>query len=99
MAAVYSGRADLPSEKVMREEYEKRVQRKGYGRSFHNLRDQEEGYVNELVAWVNEKGGEGVERVEGHTEEWRLARAKLKEMIRKRIEEGSRKVKNNVASG
>lgn len=55
----------------MRTEYRARVERKGLGRDFHSLKGEEVDYVNDLVAWVNERAElMGRERVEGHSRRW-----------------------------
>ncbi|KAL6161301.1 hypothetical protein ACJBU6_00421 [Exserohilum turcicum] len=76
VAKVLSAQAKLPSKEAMRSEYSERVRRKGYGKAFHSLRDQEADYVNELLAWVNadlERAGK--QRLNGHSSEWHTARA------------------------
>ncbi|KAF3038594.1 hypothetical protein E8E11_004474 [Didymella keratinophila] len=83
VAKVLAGLADLPSEAQMKEEYDTRVATKGYGKAFHSLRDEEEEYVTELLAWVNadlEKNGES--RLEGHSAQWKEARAEQVQRIK-----------------
>ena len=70
VAAVFSGKAELPSVEEMRVEYNEKVKVKGLGRGFHNLRGEEMDYVEELVGWINETSAPG-ENVEGHSERWR----------------------------
>ena len=78
VAAVLSGRAWLPKEEEMREEYKKRLETKGYGRAFHSLMNQQVVYVNELLTWINAQAElTGAEKVEGYSEKW-LAEDKLK---------------------
>ena len=78
VAAVLSGRAWLPREEEMMDEYKKRVQAKGFGRAFHSLRDQQVDYVTELLAWINGQAEvTGAEKVEGYSEQW-LEEDKLK---------------------
>jgi hypothetical protein len=75
VAKVFSRQARLPSKEAMRIEYNERLRTKGYGKSFHSLRDREAEYVEELLAWVNhdlKEGGKGV--VNGHTERWHVAK-------------------------
>ena len=71
LAAVYSGSADLPTESEMRGEYNERLRRKGAGRAFHSLKDDEGEikYVKEMMAIVNQKRSES-NKVEGHTKKW-----------------------------
>ncbi|KAI4917759.1 hypothetical protein J4E85_009851 [Alternaria conjuncta] len=76
VAKVLAGQAKLPSNDAMRSEYNARVESKGYGKSFHSLRDQEASYVNELMNWVNADLQEaGKDKLHGHTEKWHRARA------------------------
>ncbi|KAG0649154.1 Flavin-containing monooxygenase ustF2 [Hyphodiscus hymeniophilus] len=85
VAAVFAGRAWLPNEQEMRDEYSKRVEAKGYGRAFHSLRDQQVDYVTELLAWINEHAEvTGAEKVEGYSEKW-LAEDKLKLLKMKKM--------------
>ncbi|KAI4668800.1 uncharacterized protein J4E78_002628 [Alternaria triticimaculans] len=83
VAKVFSGQARLPSNDVMRSEYYARVKSKGYGKSFHSLRDQEASYVNELIDWVNADLQEaGKDKLHGHTEKWHRARAEQLERMK-----------------
>lgn len=83
VAAVLSGRAKLPSQEKMRAEYEARVAAKGYGRHFHSLREREEEYVNELLAWINRDiTAVGDEPVGGHTEQWLVAKAEQRQRLK-----------------
>lgn len=87
VATVLSGRAWLPKEEEMRDEYRKRVEVKGYGRAFHSLRDQQVKYVTELLGWINAQAEvTGAEKVEGYSERW-LEENKLKlQKMRKMFE-------------
>lgn len=87
LAAVYAGRARLPSTDAMRAEYNERLGRKGPGRSFHSLITEELDYVRNLVEWINTDDPRG-EVVEGHTVSWIEERKKLGEMVRKLLGEG-----------
>ena len=50
----------------MRLEYRERVMRKGFGRDFHSLSDNEVEYANELIGWINRDGAKiGVKPVKG----------------------------------
>ena len=72
VAAVFAGVASLPSQTSMRAEYEDRVARKGSGRGFHSLRDQDMDYVDEILAFVNEEGKKrGRAIVQGHTNDFK----------------------------
>lgn len=82
LAAVYAGRARLPSADAMRAEYNERLGRKGPGRSFHSLMMEEVDYVRDLVEWINSDDPRGLV-VEGHTVSWIEERKKLEGMVRK----------------
>ncbi|KAG9192788.1 hypothetical protein G6011_11522 [Alternaria panax] len=83
VAKVLSGQARLPSKDAMRLEYDARIESKGYGKSFHSLRDQEASYVNELIAWVNADLEEaGKERLNGHSNKWHAAKAEQVERMK-----------------
>ena len=83
VAAAYSRRAQLPSEDAMRREYEQRVRRKGYGRGFHSLKEEEVAYVRDLVGWVNRDAARrGLPLVEGHTEAWLAARKERTQQLK-----------------
>lgn len=82
-ATVLSGRAKLPSQEEMKSEYEARVAAKGYGRHFHSLREREEKYVNELLAWINQDiTAAGDTPIRGHTEEWQVAKAEQRQRLK-----------------
>jgi hypothetical protein len=71
VAAVFSGRAWLPSKDEMRTQYEEKVKLKGFGRSFHSEKDSEVQYVKELLEWINGQAEvTGGEKYQGHSEEW-----------------------------
>ena len=75
VAAVFSGIAQLPSREQLRTEYVNRVKAKGYGRSFHSLKNEEETYVELLMEWVNSsRASHGLPSIEGHTSSWAEAR-------------------------
>ncbi|KAJ9616523.1 hypothetical protein H2200_000242 [Cladophialophora chaetospira] len=77
-ARVLSGKAQLPSYDEMRREYNDKVKNKGLGREFHSLKASgaEEGYVKDLVDWVNADAERlGIDdKMVGHTPEWHLAK-------------------------
>ncbi|KAH8656133.1 dimethylaniline monooxygenase [Tricladium varicosporioides] len=54
IAAVFSGKAWLPGEGAVRRVYEEKVAKRGVGRNFHSLKDEDDSYVEEVVGWVNE---------------------------------------------
>jgi hypothetical protein len=83
VAKVFADLVELPSQQNMRDEYNARVKAKGYGKSFHSLRDQEQEYVDGLLEWVNadlEKRGRI--KLAGHTEQWRIAREEQVQRIK-----------------
>lgn len=83
VAAYLSGVTHLPSTADLRMKYEDRVKEKGYGRSFHSLKDREQPYVAELIKWVNSGRNEkGLSLIEGHTEIWIKERAALGERLK-----------------
>lgn len=68
----------------MRQEYQERVQRKGLGRSFHDMKGEEPTYVKELVDWVNDHAQvTGGLKVDGHSREWLAQREVLRETFLK----------------
>lgn len=83
VAKVLSGQAKLPSKDAMRLEYNARVKTKGYGKSFHSLRDHETSYVNELMTWVNaDLDKAGIGRLRGHSDKWHSAKAEQMERMK-----------------
>lgn len=87
VAAVYAGRANLPSSGAMREAYRERLQRKGHGKRFHSLLGEEVAYVQDLVSWINKDGAtRGAKSVEGHTQPWLAANAHRFQRIREMAE-------------
>lgn len=85
VAAVFAGRAFLPRERQMREAYRRRSERKGFGRRFHSLKEEEVEYVRELVAWLNRDAVEvGAAAVEGHTVAWHTANRERIKQVRER---------------
>lgn len=76
LAAVWSGKADLPSEEEMRKEYKEKLEKKGSGKGFHSLKGEEVAYASSLVEWLNRDGAKvGAELVEGHDAAWHVANA------------------------
>lgn len=70
VAAVFSGKTALPPVEKQRAEYKKRLQEKGYGKLFHNLRSQDVEYSKELMAWVNEGRAPAERKPDGYSSEW-----------------------------
>lgn len=93
VAAVFSERAQLPSEEEMREEYRSKVIEKGFGRAFHSLNEgREPEYVRQLVTWINaDAASSGGQKVEGHSEAWlredEIKMGKLRERFEKKKQE------------
>lgn len=86
-ASVLSGQTVLPAREDMRSEYEEKLRRKGAGRAFHSLKDNEIDYVDELLSWVNrDRAKIRAEPLTGHTQAWHIARADHLKRIRKIIE-------------
>ncbi|PCH04142.1 Flavin monooxygenase FMO [Penicillium occitanis (nom. inval.)] len=84
LTEVFAGIARLPSGSNMREEYRAKIDEKGVGRNFHSLKGEEEGYVQELLDWINFfRGKVGLPLIPGYTETWHEA----KKVQRKRIEQ------------
>ncbi|CAD6445792.1 6fdc982d-a0c6-4e74-9eea-af9f47ff6dff [Sclerotinia trifoliorum] len=100
VAAVFSGRANLPREEEMREEYRLKVIEKGFGRAFHALNGREPEYVRELVDWINiDAAASGGQKVEGHSEAWlkedEIKKEKLLERFEKQKQEELEKQKQS----
>ncbi|KAI8933089.1 hypothetical protein NX059_009732 [Plenodomus lindquistii] len=94
VAKFLSGQAKLPPTEAMREEYKEKVRTKGYGKAFHSLREREIEYVDELLAWVNGNLAEiGEERLQGHTEVFRVAKAEQVERMKAMYAQGAGPVK------
>jgi hypothetical protein len=71
VAAVFSGRACVPSKEEMQAEYKERVKQKGAGRGIHDLKGTSVLYVDELAGWLNNQAEvTGAEKVEGYSKEW-----------------------------
>jgi hypothetical protein len=79
VAKVFSGQAKLPSKKKMRAEYNERLKAKGYGKSFHSLRNMEVEYVNELLADIQVSGRS---TLLGHTDNWHIAKEEQVERLK-----------------
>jgi len=87
IAAVYSGKADLPIEEAMRTEYQLRVAEKGHGKAFHSLQGKDVEYANSLVDWINKDAElRGGKAVEGHSREWHAAFENFRMQIRNKSE-------------
>ncbi|OIW34139.1 FAD/NAD(P)-binding domain-containing protein [Coniochaeta ligniaria NRRL 30616] len=86
VARVLGGKAILPPEDKMRDEYQARLDERGVGRGFHSLRmpGQEIAYVKDLVDWANRDAKElGVEEMRGHSQAWLDGYEEMKERMRK----------------
>lgn len=77
LAAVFSGKASLPSETEMRSEYQARLETKGAGREFHSLKalGAEGAYVEELVSMTkgSPNSAQSTRPMLGHSERWHSA--------------------------
>lgn len=91
VARVYSQSAYLPSEEIMRQEWNDRLKRKGGGRAFHALgAELEQEYINDIVNWINSHGKPlNKKTLDGHSKEWfdvkEHAFAALREEFKKRL--------------
>ena len=86
LAAVLSGKAQLPSQEKMRNEYRERLREKGGGKAFHSLKGQEVQYVNSLVDWLNRDGQRlGAKPIEGHTAAWHAADADRLKFLKEKL--------------
>ncbi|KAH8910349.1 FAD/NAD(P)-binding domain-containing protein [Coniochaeta sp. PMI_546] len=86
VARVFGGKAILPSQEKMRDEYRARLEERGVGRGFHSLRGpgQEIAYVKDLVEWANRDAKElGAEEMRGHSQAWLDGYEAMKERMRK----------------
>ena len=75
LAAVFSGRASLPSRDTMRQEYVARIKEKGAGRFFHSLkkRGDEIAYVNDIMKIANQGESATAPVIPGHSARWHEA--------------------------
>lgn len=88
VAQVMSGMVELPSREQMREEYDAKVKEVGLGRAFHSVHNKEEGYVSDLLAWVNtSRTTRGLDPLSGFGPKWYAA----KEAFRQRVREEARR--------
>jgi len=88
LAAVWTGRADLPARAIMQQQYTERAKVKGLGRNFHSLKGVEDVYVHDLMVWLNRDAQKyGAKVLQGHSEEWHAARAAWLAKNKLRLEE------------
>lgn len=100
VAAVFSGRAKLPSAEQMREEYRAKVENKGFGRGFHALHGKEIGTVRELVEWINADAEiYGGPKIEGHSDEWLKENEAKMEKILKRFAQNEQDTRTDIDVG
>lgn len=88
VARVFAGKATLPPEEKMRDEYRARLDERGVGRGFHSLAlpGQEIAYVKDLVDWANRDAKDsGAEKMQGHPQAWLAAHEALKKTKRERL--------------
>jgi hypothetical protein len=95
VAAVFSGRAWVPSKEAMQAEYAERVKKKGTGRLLHNLRGESVEYVDELVEWLNTQAeATGGEKIEGYSQEWQEEQKLLFDKYAKLVQTKSRNLRS-----
>ncbi|KIX07726.1 uncharacterized protein Z518_02380 [Rhinocladiella mackenziei CBS 650.93] len=86
VARVLGGKASLPTQQEMRDDYAQRVKRSALGRDFHSLRgsNEEQAYVADLVEWMNRDAVRlGIEdKMQGHTPEWHEAKKDMEEKLK-----------------
>ena len=71
---------------MMRVEYWEKLRKKGSGKTFHSLKNEEIEYVDSLVNWVNrDREMVGAAPVEGHTEKWHVANKERLRMMAERF--------------
>ncbi|CAO3645065.1 unnamed protein product [Cunninghamella blakesleeana] len=89
IARVYSQSAYLPSEELMRKEWQDRLKRKGGGREFHALgAELEQEYIQDIVNWVNTDGKQWNKKpLEGHSKEWFDVKEHAFEALRKEFKQ------------
>ncbi|PWY86668.1 pantothenate transporter, partial [Aspergillus heteromorphus CBS 117.55] len=83
VANAFAGIAALPPTSEMKSEYARRIAEKGSGKRFHSLKDIEEFYVIDLLAWVNAfRVQHGLPPIEGHSDSWHQGKAAHRERIK-----------------
>lgn len=89
IARVYSQSAYLPSEELMRKEWQDRLKCKGAGREFHALgAELEQEYIQDIVNWVNTDGKQLNKKVlQGHSKEWFDVKEHAFEALRKEFKQ------------
>ncbi|KAJ5714592.1 uncharacterized protein N7483_011773 [Penicillium malachiteum] len=98
VAEFFSGNIKLPSKDELRSEYEAKILARGYRRSFHSLRGEEESYVKILLGWVNnDRSQQGLPPIEGHTSLWVEAKKEQMERLTK-LFDGSLRLYNPESS-
>uniref|UniRef100_A0A093XC75 Thiol-specific monooxygenase n=1 Tax=Talaromyces marneffei PM1 TaxID=1077442 RepID=A0A093XC75_TALMA len=84
---IFAGIARLPSGSNMRDEYRAKIEQKGVGRNFHSLKGEEEGYVQELLDWINFfRGKVGLPLITGYTETWHEAKKVQRKLIEQQFQ-------------
>lgn len=99
VARVYAGLAVIPSEEAMRKEFEARKAKGDKGKAFHSLIQNQVGYMDDILAWVN-NGVEkrAVEKMTGVDEDWYQAYEDFKAKSRRLIPLNSNQIQQPVAS-
>ncbi|KAJ5413284.1 hypothetical protein N7465_005589 [Penicillium sp. CMV-2018d] len=86
VAQILSGIVELPDEVEMRDEYNKKVEEVGLGKTFHSLQSKEESYVSDLLSWVNtSRSAQGLAPIEGFSPKWYAAKEALRQRYREQI--------------
>lgn len=86
VAQILSGIVVLPDEVEMRDEYNKKVEEVGLGKTFHSLQSKEESYVSDLLSWVNtSRSAQGLAPIEGFSPKWYAAKEALRQRYREQI--------------
>jgi hypothetical protein len=76
VAAVLSGRATLPSEAEMREEYRHQLRLKPGKPHFHSLSGEDDSYIQPLLDFVNrDAAAKRLPIIKGNSAEWYVAKA------------------------
>lgn len=87
VAALFSGKVPLPDPVTARQEYRKKIEEKGSGRSFHSLKGKDKEYVDDLLEWCNPYiVAKGAEPLEGHSKEWQAQYAVLIQKFKELLE-------------
>ncbi|KAK7736188.1 hypothetical protein SLS53_007217 [Cytospora paraplurivora] len=99
VARVYAGLAELPSKDLLRAEHAARKAQGEKGKAFHSLINNQVGYMNEVLAWVNDGVEEkGIEKMRGVDDDWYKSYEEFKAKSRRLIPPGSEQIQQPIAS-